>query len=209
MVRTFNPNLASRIALLQDRSLANEQASELDCFRKGSTTVVAQIDQYAVDLGLLEVSEQAFNVPGGAPVTLVTRMPGGKVFVKGRQRYHADAPLGCAVREGLYGGFRSLLLQVDRFANQRNDFVFPVNTRLRRQDIQPDSCVCRTTNQGNRVVRAPAHDVQYGAVFALADADDSVADLQLARTACRATRNKFSDEGVIIGLGKHGAYANQ
>jgi len=53
------------------------------------------------------------------------------------------------------GRFGRLLLQIDRFPDQRNEFVFAIGAGVHRQNIEHDHAVGRAANQCNDVVEAP------------------------------------------------------
>ena len=209
LVVAFHGDLAAGVALLDDRPLVDEQASQFDRFKQRTTAVAAQVDQHAIDLFLLQFAEDAFDVARRALEVAFTLLPGLKVLVKGGQGNDADAPGNAGLAERNHRFLGGLFFQADLLAYQRHQLVLFGGAGIGRQDVEHDDAVGRAADQSHGVVEAPAGDVDDGCVFTLADADDAVAGLELARIDRRATGHQFADGGVFLALLQHGTDADQ
>ncbi|MNY43448.1 hypothetical protein D3C86_1784080 [compost metagenome] len=72
------------IADQHGRALVDEQAGQLGGFLQGTATVVAQVDDDAVDFFLLQFGQQFLDVAGGALVVRITGTECLEVQVEGR-----------------------------------------------------------------------------------------------------------------------------
>ncbi len=75
----------------------------------------------------------------------------------------------------------SLFLDDNFLAHERNEHVLAVRAGIGRQDLEAHGGVLGAADLVDDVVESPAEHVGHLPGFALADADDAVADLDLAR----------------------------
>src|SRR5690606_5414120 len=96
----FNLDFAVCIALLDHWPLADEQTCQINRLAQRTAAIVAQIDQNAIYLILLQLGDQLGDIAAGAPVVIVALPPRLNIFVECRERNHPDLAGNVSV---LYG----------------------------------------------------------------------------------------------------------
>src|SRR5690606_37144216 len=186
------------VAYQHGGSLFDEQAGQLGGFLQGAAAVVAQVDDHAVDLLLLQLVEQTFDVTGGALVVRVAGAEGLEVEVEGRQFDHAELVVTTFVLELQHLLLGGLLFQLDRFAGDGDHLAGLVTGRIAGRDhFQAYSGAFRTTDQLDHFVQAPADHIDHF-IVALGDADDLVGWCDLLALLGRAGRHQTYHLDVLV-----------
>ena len=136
---------------------------------------------------------QVRDVARGASIVRQASLLRLEVGVKRGQGDYAKAKypaVGCDRNDGLPGG---LVVKADLLPNERNLPALAIQPGTSRNDFEYDHGIGLAADKGDGVVDAPAKDVRYRTIFALGDADDSIADLQLSRERCRAAGNELAN----------------
>ncbi|VTQ27132.1 Uncharacterised protein [Pseudomonas aeruginosa] len=200
---------AVAVAHQYGRALVDEQAGQLGGLLQGAAAVVAQVEDDAVDLVLLQFGDQLLHVAGGALVVRVAGAVGLEVQVEGRQVDHAELVAAAFVVDLDDGFLRRLVLQLHRLAGDGDDLAGLVVRRVaRRNHFQAYLGTFRPTDQLDHFIQAPADHVDHFAL-ALGDADDLVGGGDLLALRRRAGRHQAYDLDVVVVALQHRADAFQ
>ncbi len=171
---------------------------EIGRFGQRAAALVAEIDDHAVDLVLLELAEQTLDIARRALVVGVAATARVEILIERRQRDHADMARVIAGLDLDHRFLRGLLFDADLLARQRERLVLAVGAGVGGQDFQAHDRILRAADLFHDIVEAPADHVDDRAVLALADADDAITDLVLARQRGRAARHDLANRGVVL-----------
>ena len=172
-------HLAPCVALLDDRAGFDEETGKLDRLGQRAATVVAQIDDDAIDLLLAKVGEDPRGVARRTPVIAVALLPASTVRVERRQRDYADLPLRIALLHCLDLALRCLLGEIDLLPREPHQLVLGVGSGFGGKYVEQHDGVLVAAYQRDCLVDAPAHHVDHDRAVALGNTDDPIADLQL------------------------------
>src|SRR5690606_3681498 len=177
---------AAGVADLHDRTLVDEQSGQVGRLVQRTATVVAQVHDDAIDLFLFQFGQQLFDIAGGALVVVVAAPARIEILVERWQGDHADTAGRFSVLDFDDACLGRLFLDVDLVAGQGEDFMLAVGAGRFGQDFETDNGALGTTDLVDHVVETPADHIGNLATRALADADDAVAGIELARYGRRA-----------------------
>ena len=188
------------VAHLEHRALRDEQAGDIDGLVEQAAAVLPEVHDDGLDAHRLELDEQLLDVGGGAGTgaVLVLAVEGGELD---------DAEEGAAAGGGDFDGLGRghLADELDLVALERDGLA----AAGRHVDEETHGRALLAADTADGLGEAHADDVFHLAVFVLADRDDLVAGLHLAREVERAAREEVLDDAGAVFVGERGADAHE